>query len=71
MPLTNHAAEIRMRDAETLRTVLLAAAGPRPLADLDAVLRAGGAGGAALAWMVKYGLLRVVRPEGTPQGGTP
>jgi hypothetical protein len=71
MPLTNHAAESRVRDVEVLRAVLLAASEPRRLADLDDVLRAGGAGRAALAWMVKYGLLRVVRPEGPAEKETP
>jgi glycosyltransferase involved in cell wall biosynthesis len=64
MPLTNHVPNTRTADLATLRRVLSAAAAPRPLAELDEVLRQAGVGPVAaratLAWMLKYDVLRVV-----------
>src|SRR5262249_19011486 len=63
MPLTSHAPESRCRDIVVLRKVMDAAAGGCALADLDRVFaEAGvqrGAGRAAVAWLLKYGLLEV------------
>ena len=61
MPLTNPAAERRCRDAGAVAEVLRAAAGPRTVGELAAVLgRAGAdpeAARATVAWLLKYGLL--------------
>ena len=68
MPLTSYAAARRTANLDVLRKVLQAAAASCPVAQLDEVFRQAGAdpatGRATLAWMVKYGLLRVVRGEG-------
>ena len=64
MPLTHHVADRRVADPSVLRRVLAEARAARPLADLDALLRASGAdptrAAATLAWMLKYDLLRLV-----------
>src|SRR5262249_37563037 len=63
MPLTNHSENRRSSDPVILRAVLAAATSPRRISDLDRVLRQHGVGPvpgrATLAWMLKYGLLRV------------
>jgi glycosyltransferase involved in cell wall biosynthesis len=70
MPLTNHVPNTRTTDLATLRRVLSAAATPRPLAELDDVLRRAGVGPVAaratLAWMLKYDLLRRVPSAASP-----
>jgi len=72
LPLTNHVAETRVSDRAALGAILSAASAPAPLAALDEVLRRHGAGREAarntLAWLLKYGLLRIVSPapEVTP-----
>jgi hypothetical protein len=67
LPLTSHATERRCRDAAVLQSILSAATRPRSVAELDDWLRRGGvtpeAGRATLAWMLKYGLLRVARQK--------
>jgi glycosyltransferase involved in cell wall biosynthesis len=64
LPLCNYMGQRRVCDEAALRGVLAAAAEPRLVGDLTDVLRTGGVGrGAAratLAWLLKYGLLRVV-----------
>jgi hypothetical protein len=62
-PLTNHSAERRADEISTYRAVLYAARAPRRIADLDGLLFHAGvthqAGRATIAWMLKYGLLRI------------
>ena len=66
-PLTNHSADVRCDDPGVLRMILAAAGKPRAIAELDDVFGQAGvglqAGRATLAWMLKYGLLHVVRGE--------
>jgi glycosyltransferase involved in cell wall biosynthesis len=62
LPLCNYAGSRGVRDEGVLRAVLAAAASPRGLGEMEDVLRAHGVGHerarAALAWLLKYGLLR-------------
>jgi glycosyltransferase involved in cell wall biosynthesis len=62
MPLTNHAAERRSSDHKAIESVLAACSSPRPIAELDELLRQAGVARtqarATLAWMLKYGLLK-------------
>jgi glycosyltransferase involved in cell wall biosynthesis len=64
LPLLTHAADRRAGDPATLRSVLSAASRHCTVADLDTMFfYAGtthGAGRATIAWMLKYGLLRVL-----------
>jgi glycosyltransferase involved in cell wall biosynthesis len=63
-PLINYGGEGRSSDETALRRVLAAAAAPCALSALDAVLAQAGvapsAARATVAWMLKYGLLRMV-----------
>jgi glycosyltransferase involved in cell wall biosynthesis len=65
LPLTNYAGGRRVTDESQLRALLAEAASPRPLAELDAVFQGQGIspvrGRATVAWLLKYGLLRVAR----------
>ncbi len=64
LPLCNYAGERRVGDEAVLRSLLAAAASPRTLGELDDTQRGRGAAGgtlrATLAWLLKYGLLRLV-----------
>jgi glycosyltransferase involved in cell wall biosynthesis len=64
LPLTGYLGERRVADPATLEALLAHAAVPRPIADLDAVLARAGASPraarATVAWLLKYGLLRVI-----------
>jgi glycosyltransferase involved in cell wall biosynthesis len=66
LPLISYAGEQRSCEEKILRAILAEAAQARTIARLDAVLTGLGVarrrGRATLAWMLKYGLLRVVRP---------
>jgi glycosyltransferase involved in cell wall biosynthesis len=63
-PLTNHAAECRIADADLLRCTLAAAERPSSVAALDELFRCAGVdhhrARATIAWMLKYDLLRSV-----------
>lgn len=69
LPLTNHSAGSRSSAAAAIQAVLAAATPPRSIDELDACLCEAGVGGdkgrATLAWMLKYGLLRVEK-DGQP-----
>jgi glycosyltransferase involved in cell wall biosynthesis len=62
-PLTHYAQEWRVADADSLRILLETAKRPAALSELDAVLRSRGIsfgrGRATVAWLLKYGLLRL------------
>ena len=68
MPLTNYSGNRRASDGAVLRKVLAAASTDRSISDLDRVLLRSGVGAAqgraTLAWMLKYGLLRVAHDRG-------
>jgi glycosyltransferase involved in cell wall biosynthesis len=74
MPLTSYEATGRTTDATIIRTILIAAATPCLLGQLDALFRQAGvghsAGRATLGWMLKYGLLRVAQEQGSAQEAT-
>jgi glycosyltransferase involved in cell wall biosynthesis len=63
-PLCNYAGQRRVCDGEVLRGVLDAAAAPRSVEELTDALRSRGAAHgtarATVAWLVKYGILKVV-----------
>lgn len=63
LPLTNYAERRRVREAAALREVLAAAGQGCPMSQLDRVLEKAGANRvtsrATLAWLLKYGLLKV------------
>jgi len=67
LALTSYAGEVRCQDEAILRALIAEAAAPRRLSGLDAALGRVGvtysAGRATMAWMLKYGLLRVVDRE--------
>jgi hypothetical protein len=73
LAMTNYVAPSRSADPTVLRAVLAAAASPASIAGLDGVLGRLGVphvtGRATLAWMLKYGLLRL--EPNAPAGGTP
>jgi glycosyltransferase involved in cell wall biosynthesis len=62
-PLTNYAPEWRLADADSLHIILETANRPCALSDLDVVLSSWGIslarGRATVAWLLKYGLLRL------------
>ncbi len=62
LPLVTHVAYSRSADPGLLRAVLAATARPRPLAEVEAVLRQAGVdpvpARATVAWLLKYDLLR-------------
>lgn len=62
-PLTSYAQEWRVADADSLRSILKAATRPTALSELDALWSTRGIslsrGRATVAWLLKYGLLRV------------
>ncbi len=70
MPLTNHGGSRRSNDAALLRVLLAEASVPCPITRLDALLSKAGTsfrdGRATLAWMLKYGLLRVAADQDFP-----
>jgi glycosyltransferase involved in cell wall biosynthesis len=64
MPLTSLAADRRARDAGAITELLRAAAQPRPVGELAAMLERSGtapdAARATVAWLLKYDLLRII-----------
>jgi glycosyltransferase involved in cell wall biosynthesis len=62
-PMTTYAMHCRLHAAQPLRELLTATAQPRTVAEVDALLIAGGVGlqtaRATVAWLLKYGLLGV------------
>jgi glycosyltransferase involved in cell wall biosynthesis len=74
LPLCNYAESRRVDNEGVLRAVLFPQAVPRPVGELEDVLRRHGAGNgparATLAWLLKYGLLRPVE-RGVPTSPPP
>src|SRR5262249_23130664 len=71
-PLTSYADAARCREPAVLRAALEAARSPAPPAELDGLFPHRGSGRASVAWMLKYGLLRVVAAEeDAPTGEAP